>query len=501
MITYSSLILFNKIRIKITNNDKNIFIYCIIGLFLSRGAVFYNGLSVDDYILGNSESLNSTNNLLLSQGRLLFYALLNFTEYINTNITDIYMPFAALVLVCQSLLVTSIFRFTQMSNYKYSEWTALLSILHPYHTEIITFKAGTIIYSFSIILFCASLEYCVNTPKTSLLYCAFFLFLGLLFYQIIINYIIVTCIISYIIIISSKNINTNAKECRRRVIALTLSGCLAVAASWAITSFLPLAFGLNPDGRAQLISVNALASRFHDVIRLMPRVFIDDETIAPQLAKIILLIISFFSMYLYLRNTLYTKKIFQLLILFIIYLLFTPGISVLSKEWWPVPRVLNHATFLYGVIILLGLENSTNLLNKILRAIIYISCGIFILVNAQIFSDQSRINRWDGMLANRILTRLENHNLFRNTKYLYIDGGKWKYNSQLRTIKGDMNISAFYPSWSKIYFINKISGYNFLQANNIRIDIGHYYCLTVAPWPSNDAVTIINDLGIVCLEN
>ena len=488
-----------------TVNDKRILIYCFVGLILTRGAIFNDGLSVDDYTLGKSEEFDQTITLLISQGRIFTIPILWLFELVNVNIANIYIPFCLVVLFSQALLITSLFRFTQISNYKYSEWGALLSILHPYHTEILTFKGAMIIYACCMLIFVFGLEYYMLEYKNKLLILTIVFIVSIMIYQIVINYIFTIFLILLIVYITSATNEKNILQVKRRIIGLSAAGGVAIMLSGLTSAVLPRVLGIAPEGRAQLISASDVTARIHDVAKLALKVYVLDEPMISRPVKLLLLLILLISVYLISKNLLNSRHYttcFGVLGLIALYILCTPGIIVILRAWWPVPRVINHSSFVYGALVIIALQNIKLIIVSriIIASVIFVSVA-FGLANAQILMDQLQINRWDAMQSNRLVARLELLSQFKNAKYLYIDGGKWRYNSFLRTINGDMNMSAFYPKASKIALINHTSGYNFLPANSMKIEIGHQYCLTVAPWPASDSVTIITDLGIVCLEN
>lgn len=504
---HKSLVNFSNtmLTISFTVNDTKILIYCFLGLILTRGSIFSDGLAIDDYILGKTDVFNQTIIQLISQGRIFTIPIIWILELLNVNITNVYIPFCFISLFSQALLITSIFRFTLISNYKYSEWGALLSILHPYHTEILTFKSATIIYCVCMLLLIFGLEYFTSTNSTYSLILTIFLFIGITIYQILINYILTIYFLLIIVYATTVNNDKSILQVKRRMIGLAAAGGVAIMLSGVTSAVLPHVLGIAPEGRAQLLSVGDVTARIHDVAKLILKVYVLDEPIISRPVKILLLIILLISVYLISKTVLNTRQwqtCFGVLLVLALYILFTPGIIVILGAWWPVPRVINHSSFVHGALVIIGLHNIKQIIVSriIITSVIFVSVA-FGLANAQILMDQLQINRWDAMQSNRLVARLELLSLFKNAKYLYIDGGKWKYNQNLRTVHGDMNISAFYPDYSKIALINHTSGYKFLPANNIKIEIGHHYCLTVDPWPASDSVTIIIDLGVVCLEN
>jgi len=141
-------------------------------------------------------------------------------------------------------------------------------------------------------------------------------------------------------------------------------------------------------------------------------------------------------------------------------------------------RFLKSTIFLFRIIVLVG----------------------FIFLSNQILADQQRINQWDRMMANRIISRLEMHPNFSNVKYVHINGGSWGFPAKLRTIQGDVNVSAFFPSWSKVPLLSEVSGYRFEEAIGPKAVVGKTYCEARQPWPHAESITVDDDMAIICLK-
>jgi hypothetical protein len=123
------------------------------------------------------------------------------------------------------------------------------------------------------------------------------------------------------------------------------------------------------------------------------------------------------------------------------------------------------------------------------------------MISNQILADQQNINELDKMKANRIISRLENLPNFGNVKFLHIAGGSWSYPTQIRTTQGDLNISAFYPDYSKVSLLTTVSGYTFETATGPKAVFGKQYCNSKQPWPDTESITIDDDLAVICLRN
>lgn len=125
----------------------------------------------------------------------------------------------------------------------------------------------------------------------------------------------------------------------------------------------------------------------------------------------------------------------------------------------------------------------------------------FIGTNNHIFQDQVRVNLRDIAKANRIISRLEAMPDFTQIAGVIVVGGQWTYLSPLKTVQGDMNISALFAEWSKLPLLNEVSGYNLQSAPPAVMEKAKGYCLTAPKWPSAQAVTRLDSFAVVCLPN
>ena len=180
------------------------------------------------------------------------------------------------------------------------------------------------------------------------------------------------------------------------------------------------------------------------------------------------------------------------------------GVIVPFGDWWPVPRVVGHVSLIIGLFFLVadscikgagfGFLKSANF------ALRFVMLLAFIFLSNQILSDQQRINQWDRMMANRIISRLEAHPGFGEIKFVHVNGGPWGFPAKLKTLEGDLNLSAFYTDWSKVNLLTEVSGYAFQPATGSKVVAGEKYCKNRAPWPDVGSITIEGDLAIICLR-
>jgi hypothetical protein len=194
----------------------------------------------------------------------------------------------------------------------------------------------------------------------------------------------------------------------------------------------------------------------------------------------------------------------QILIALIFLVPISIGIIIPFHDWWPVPRVISHVSVIIGLIFVLADFCTVTQPNSIFRLLssagrLVLILG-FIMISNQIFADQQRLNRWDRMTVQRFITRLEDEPNFDGIRFVHIDGGSWVYPAGMQTVQGDMNVSALYPSYSKVGVLTSTTGYHFEVAAGKNKARGTEYCDTAPPWPAVNSTRIDGDLAIICLK-
>lgn len=111
-----------------------------------------------------------------------------------------------------------------------------------------------------------------------------------------------------------------------------------------------------------------------------------------------------------------------------------------------------------------------------------------------------RLNQWDAALANRLVARLETTDEFPQITNLYIKSQGWGHRQPLHIAFGDANLSALAPEWSRVWFVNAVTGYNFIAADAHQRQMAIEYCDLNNHWPAIGSTTVENNLGIVCLD-
>ncbi len=479
----------------------------------SKGVVLFRGFSIDDYSFANGVGEKEMS-LFFSQGRYLMALIFWALESLGVNSSDLYFPLGILALILQSTFVVSIFRFVGVERLPAAGLVGALVVAHPYLAEILTFRLVLASYCIALIFSILALEALIRWPstwrgRTGALLAT----LGMVFtYQIFLNYFSVAIAFALLLSLISKRNDDHpvifARDGYARAMDLIIVSVIAGLIFLATTG-LARYYGVNGDvDRAKIIALTDIPERARQAYSSLANIYWLSEPVYSGWLKILVAVIVAYSILSILWKIFLTRKegrggILSVLIL----ILLAPvslGLIIAFKSWWPVPRVVAHVSVLCGLILLSAdfcFQNpdrrSLKNLSGAARCVVLVG---FVFLSNQILVDQQRLNDWDRLMANRIVSRLEMIPNFGEVKYININGGSWAFPEKLRTIQGDLNVSSFFPEHSKVSLLSEVSGYKFEYADAGGVAKGAEYCRDRQPWPHAESLAVFGDLAIICLK-
>jgi len=484
---------------------------------LAKGPVLFRGFAADDYkVASGVESPDLT--LVISQGRYIGAAVMRLFNALGTNINDMYFPFGIVALLLYSALIVSILRFVGIADSPAAGLVGGIMIAHPYLTELFTFRMLLPALSVALIFSIIALEMVMKVPATrgARAFALLATLAMLLTYQIFLNYLAVAIIFAFIFgqVLHNKNsqaLATNNNIYRERAITLMIISAVA-AIVFILIMWLGKALSLTyVENRASVIKIDMIPERIKQISSALVNIYWSAEPVlSGGLKKLVALMLVISGIIISWRlltdkgREYSIRSIFMTLFAFLLLIPVSLGVIVPFGDWWPVPRVISHVAIIIGLIYLVAdscIPGSSNRflmsINFILRIVVLIG---FIFLSNQILADQQKINLWDRMMANRIISRLEMHPNFSNVKFVHVNGGSWSYPVKLRTPQGDLNVSALYVPYSKASLLSEVSGYKFEWAIGTRAATGEKYCQAIQPWPHAESITVDNDVAIICLK-
>ena len=482
---------------------------------LANGPVIFRGFSIDDYMY--TRGVNSYHlKFYFTQGRYLMAAIFWVVDSLGANLNDMYFSLGLVALFLQAALVVSILRFVGMEDSPAAGLVGAIMVAHPYLTEIFTFRMVLPAYSAALIFSIIALEMVTRRPANwrARGFALLASFAMLLTYQGLLNYFAVAIIFAFIYgqVLHNKNAQSLATNNVYSERAITLTIIITISAT-AFVSILWLskALGLELTGRATVIAFDKIPERIEQIASALMSIYWSAEPVFPGRPKKLVALLLVISVVIIFRHLLTEKgkknSINNVFFTFLAFLLLTPaslGVIVALNDWAPAPRVIAHVAIITGLIFLMADSCMQDSGNRFLKSTIFISRIVvlvgFVFLSNQILADQQRLNQWDKMMANRIISRLEMHPNFSNVQFVYINQGSWGFPAKLRTVQGALNVSAYSMEWSRVPLLSEVSGYKFEQATGSKAAVGETYCKIKQPWPHAESITIDNDVAIICLK-
>jgi hypothetical protein len=475
---------------------------------IARGGVFDPGFSIDDYVVSYDDAA-LTYGTFFSQGRFLHAAIFRMIDAMGVNASDIYIVFGILAILLQAAFVVSILRFVGVDKIAGVWLVGALIAVHPYGTEIFTFRMALPGYCAGMLFSIIALETIARHPSrltAGLL--AFLATLAMAFtYQVFVNYFLVTILFAWAFgeIASGDQLAQN----RQRALILAAVTVSSMVTFLAVTGILSWLGVVIVETRAHLITQDMVPERLWEMTITLVRIYMQSESIMPAWLKALLWILLGTSVIgivkWHWQNARHGERLTKavgLLLLAVVLVPLSLGVIIFSQEWWPSYRVVSHLAVIGGLVLIIGDYCAAHAKGLAVGRFERIGRGfalfVFVLMSNQIFADQRKLNAWDLMTATRLVARLEEVPEFRNVHYIHFTGGWGGYPSGLRTTGGNLNVSEFAVPWGRTKLLVAASGYQFETATGERQVAGDNHCKTAPTWPDRGSIKVEGDLAIIC---
>jgi hypothetical protein len=376
----------------------------------------------------------------------------------------------------------------------------------PYQAEYFSFKEGGGVYSFAFFLVGIGLAIRGRSLR-SIAGSSACLFLSLTMYQTGLFIFLTVVAMGFCVRFAVSEEPSMLVRLRDALRAVQLPQRLAVAvaslALYYLVAKITWISGVQPNVRTALIGLGDLSARTVQIVRLAGTILWKQEPIITSGWKASVLGLFLVALTVCLiRSKLRAAHLisFTILPLLLSGMVLAPTLPL--KTWWPVPRSLPQVSWLWAYVIYV----SGHVLGRFARPLLPIAVAISVVLslalvsmNNRVLGDQQRLNIRDRELANRIVGRMEMMPGFASVTHVRIVGGTWGYPNPIQTLDGDLNMSAFFPEFSKLPLLNEISGYNFTStysaAERAKQDA---VCRANAKWPDMASIQITGDTALVC---
>jgi hypothetical protein len=492
----------------------------LVTLVAKLGALL-PGYSIDDYLTAGSGPPPGLLTDVLSKGRLGHWLFLKTAIALQVEPNGAQVLFVLASMACYAFFGLAVVRFWGVAREGWlAPAAAAIVANHPYTCEIFTFRIGLPLAATVLALLGLALFLCTrrSTPETPLLrqpslpLAAVLVAAALSLYQIALHFagmiVLTTAVLELARGVRSSGSGPAPSTARPRPWKILLAAtALGVGLYGIVGLLLQPILGVSSSYFA-LISPAELEPRLVRSTVYVAKTFLRPNALIPPLVRLLFLLILALGIAALcvraLRPPIRWRRALSLaaiLVLLALAALWTLGIFVVLKSFWLTPRSMAHTGILWAGGLTLAVEALPSRgARRELTAAAWLIVVSFVGVNQQILADQQRLNRQDMLEASRIVGRLEALPGVERIRRVAFVGGEYWHPSMARTMWGDMNISAFGASWSRVALLQEASGYNWKWATapGEKAAAGAY-CARASRWPATDSIAIQGQLAIVCM--
>ena len=494
---------------KLSKSEQIVALMAFALSLMARGLALLPAYAIDDYSFVVADAKPAQ----MAQGRLgavLLREILHRLDALPPSSGLLGNIVLTLVLVWVGILVCRIWRIESLPVL--SGLVVLFICLHPYQAEVFTFRGAGLMLAVALGLAFYGISTCFHSRRAQIA-AVLLIAAALLTYQVALNYLAMVLFFSLVLYLArlygpGEPVTADSIQFGRVLRSQLLTFALAVACSALVMLAIPMLFGVPLQQRTALLNVSGFGTRAVLALKQLRTMFSLDEPVLPVATKWLLALTPLAALAVAAIRSpagalkeLFSRRSLPFVLAIAGGLPASLGVVLVLQEWWPMPRVCAHVSVFWAgmfALVFLAVPPLSRRLMLVLSGFIVLS---FIGTNNHIFLDQLRVNLRDRTKANRIISRLEALPDFTPVSGVIVSGGQWGYYSPVRTVQGDMNISALYAEWSKLSLLNEVSGYNLQPAPPAVVEKAKGYCLTAPKWPSPQAVVRLDSFAVVCLAN
>ena len=380
-----------------------------------------------------------------------------------------------------------------------------LVVLHPYQSEIFTFRSAALNLAIALGLAFGAILVCTRSTRYWIV-SAVALVCSLSIYQVVLNYLGMALVFSLAFHLTRPAGSNPAfwPGLRSRLKLILTALIFYYAATYTVSRILGAALA----ARGAFIGTNEIAPRIDQIVALYKVILFQAEPVLPTATKALLLLTLAAAIAVHLvtswRGRAYPalrRHALAFTLAVVAGLPLCAGVVLVLGEWWPVPRVLAQTGMLWGGSLALVYSMVQPIGRRLILAGLIVILVSFIGISNEVFNDQLRVNMRDLATASRIAGRIEALPDFAQVRYLAVSGGPWGYESPIWTAEGNLNVSAFSEPWSKVPLINEASGHAFKPAPRDMLEKANALCASKPKWPALESISKIDATVVVCMQN
>ncbi len=483
----------------------------------AKGGALFAGYSIDDYGLITQRAVQPS--LMLAQGRFGQAAITYLFHGLGLVPPHAGIFFPLLGIASSVLLGVAVARFW---NLRPGDWRAVAAAtvvaIHPFTTELFTFRTANGSSSLAYALVASAILVRPRSPRTIAVSALLFT-LALSIYQVVFNYVVMAVLMGVAIGLARWSLSRRPSErperfrrllapgrqLRGRNMALCLSFAIALAGYALAGALVGRLFHVVATPRSALLAPDDWRARAGEVADVLHQRILGPSPLVPELTKRLLLLILVMALVgpavrIGRGRSLRSIVVFAVnALLLAAALVWSVGLAMLLKDFWPAPRVMPHlGVFWAGALVIATLGAGPRIRAGIglVASLVVLS---FIGSDNRILDDQLRLNMRDLALANRELARLERLPGIAANQTLALVGAVPTAGLSLATTDHDLNITAFAAPWSKIGILRELAGRDFLLPTDAKFSDAKDACAGAESFPGNRSIFMKEDLAIVCL--
>lgn len=373
----------------------------------------------------------------------------------------------------------------------------ILVIAHPYQAEILTFRDAAPFYAVSTLLGCAGYYLAVTGGRRGFAFGVLMIVCGLTIYQTFLNFLVIAWLVTVLLayMAPARMHEFTRVELRRVVRSGFLTVLVAGVVYFVVMRLLDILTGTHQSHRAQLIAWTDIPARLDDVMTVIAGFMRGDLIASAPIASVITTALAVGGVAVYLLFGRGVARFFAVPLIFLLLLVASVGVVIFGRGFWPMPRILVGYTLLpaFGAISLLLLLRDGRW-QKFLATLCAVLVVSYTAIGAEVATDQLRVNQRDRVLAAAIAGRMV---LPPGVHVAIIGGPSAAYG--VETKRGDMNSSAYWPTWSKTDALSEFFGYPVKGATAAELVRAQAYCAQAATWPAFGSTTKLGGgLAVVC---
>ncbi len=383
--------------------------------------------------------------------------------------------------------------------------------LHPYNTDVFTFREGTLTVGLGLLLGMLGLTTADMRLSRWTAGCTLMV-LSLTLYQVAINFVVIALAILTVLELTRLGprgiVGGVSPDARRQFLQKLLPRASAVVGAMLIyTPIYKLSQHLagslmQEHSRGAILPLSDIPERIWRSTIAVGHIFLLPGPEMPVVVKMLIVGLSALAIGLLARKIWGIVGYRRYMMFALVFsLLAIAGLAIIGvviplRELSEVHRTLAGVSVLVAGFFALAVSNGGVWSRRAALAIASVLLFSFAGISNVVLSEQLRLNHRDMATASRMIGRLETNPKFAAVKKIAVIGRQRNYPRRFLTSEYK---SAFGRAHAKANILQELSGYRFQEPDPDERRQAEDYCRDVRPWPDPASVTVLQDTAVICL--